>query len=212
MYLVLAICILICKKQTEEQTYSRLKKCFSCCIKTIALWNIFIFIQSLAMSIIPIFVFLIVAPLQTISVLATLATLFLLLVAIVAVLLTCCITCKKSKCTVESVCHCVRVLAIIGFLGSIIIVLGICLFLWWRGVSPEGINGLIFSLFPPLILSAVGWCMQRFLKKDRNTDFWPIWVMYQDFQGRSTFAKHYYIIPRVPCTYIVEFCYTTYIT
>ena len=129
-------------------------------------WNIFLFVQMLLGLIsLPACLLLLIAPLQTISLLCEVC----LMIASLTVLIVCLLQfgrrCHIRTCCFEETCGHLLWYLILAALTVAITFL--YLFLLPQGESLSNARGVVFSLLPPIALSITSWTIKRkFLSKD----------------------------------------------
>ena len=150
---------------------SAIRKIFFCCrclsgsmqskiIQTLVVWHIMIFIQGLAMSAIPVGIFLLINPLWLISVCGSIACFTLFFIVILSYLLHPCITkqnTQKTPCK-RYASTCIRLIGIALSCLFVFHLLTVYLTMVYRNC--EGAFGFLASFLPPLILSITGWCFK----------------------------------------------------
>ena len=160
-------------KDTKLPIPSLIQKIFFCCrcfssnmqskiIQTLAVWQIMIFIQGLAMSAIPVGVFLLINPLWLISVLGSIACALLFGVVFTTYLLHYCTT--KQNQPEEHPCKkytilCLRITEIVLSFFFVVPLLAVYLIMVYR--NADGAIGFLGSFLPSVILSVAGWSLKK---------------------------------------------------
>ena len=155
------VSLLVAIKSTLKSTLPTASPC-SKCLRIILLLNYFVFVQIITGLIsLPLCVFLIISPLQTISILCA-GTLIILLITMSVVCLlqlgdiqirTC-----KYKSTSKVCANFSRHLILVALFATII-----ALYFWLSPTASElsGIERITFSLVPPIALSVIAWVVKR---------------------------------------------------
>ena len=140
-------------------------KCYRV-FQIILLWNIFVFVQIwLGLISLPACLLLLIAPLQTISLLCEAFLMIASLTVLIACLLQFGRRCHIRTCCFEKACGHLLWYLILAALTVAIAFL--YLFLLPQGKSLSNARGVIFSLLPPIALSITSWAIKRkFLSKD----------------------------------------------
>ena len=168
VYLLLAACTPKVSRYPIPSSIRKLCCCWyylcSCCIskhpkvvQTIVLWNILLFIHFTAMTIIPIGVFLLLAPARTILVIATSIIILLTIPIVIVHILEFVASQKRNQSSRFCMYQCIQLAAVIALLALAVNVLLIYV---WLKVDFRGVYGIIWSLLPSFILSLVGWYMK----------------------------------------------------
>ena len=158
----------------------------------IFLWNMFLFVQIwVGLVLLPACIFLIIAPLQTIPILcAALATPPLLMLFIVSLLW------LQNQLHIRNFGYKINALVCIHFFRNMILVaLIIALMVLYFHLSPGGTTlsstgGIIFSLFPSIMLSLTVWGIKRrfFSRKPKKARAEvSVSTEQEDIQGRGIF-------------------------
>ena len=171
IYLLLAACTP--KVPRYPVPYSLRKLCcclsyFSCSciskdskfIQTFVLWNILLFIHFVAMTVIPLGIFLFLSPARTIAVFTALVTFFLSILTIISHNLEFINSQSATMGRPHRVYQCFQLLAVISLLGLVIVILIIYTLLLMKGANTQGVYGVVWSILPSFLLSLVGWYMK----------------------------------------------------
>ena len=142
-------CCLFCSSQTQSKA-----------IQTFVLWNAMVFLQTLALSILPTAIVLIASPLHVIPPLAIVLSLFFTCVVAIAHLI-------PPKHTTRKACMStlLQFICTVLFFG-VVITLTLFYSTMLAYVTSTGMSGFLFQLLPSILLSALGYYMkQKFLNK-----------------------------------------------
>ena len=178
----LIVCAFVCKRNPitvhipfQKCTTNVLFCCCCCCccsthlkskvVQTLALWGIMVFVQHITASLIPVCFAIISRPAEVLSVLALIASTVFCIIMFVVHLLH---QGRVAGCQ-QTAAFCMRVLAIVLFLGLAVVLVTLYLLLLAAGVE-FSFGGLLGSLVPSVILSAVGWYVKKRLLKKKSAD------------------------------------------
>ena len=163
--------LLVAITSTMKSTLPTVGRC-SKCMRIVQLWNYFVFVQIWAgLASLPVCIFLIISPLQNLSILCAVVLFILLIAMSVACLLqlgdiqirTCNYKSNSKVCAHFSMC-------------SIVLPLSLTLATLYFLLSPStselsSVRKVLFSLLPPLVLSVLAWVVKRrFLNKNTRTE------------------------------------------
>ena len=128
-------------------------------IQTLVVWHIMMFIQGLAMSAIPIGIFLLIDPLWSILVLGLFACIILFAVVLVAYLLYQCTTnqSQEHRCKRYTIIS----LKITGIILSLLVIFHLLVVYIIVISISGGAIGFLASFLPPVILSIIGLCLKK---------------------------------------------------
>ena len=145
-------------------------KCYRV-VRIILLWNTFVFIQIwMGLICLPVCIFLLITPLQTISLLCATVGAF----ASIAVTIMCILQlgnqCYARTCKFGRDCghfsRCLILVALFAVVGTFYF------YLLPQGTSISSTRGVIFSLLPPVALSVISWVVKsKFLSKDSTKNY-----------------------------------------
>ena len=169
IFIAMIVHLLIAIKTTQKTALLTTKWCHSKCYRVfpiILLWNTFVFVQILVGLIcLPACLLLLIAPLQTISLLCEAFLMIASLTVLIACLLQFGRRCHIRTCCFEKACGHLLWYLILAALTVAIAFL--YFFLLPQGESLSNTRGVIFSLLPPIALSITSWAIKRkFLSKD----------------------------------------------
>lgn len=149
------ICCRIAKCLTSNT--AELEDSIPCLLKwktcqTLALFNILVFLQTIGVAFIPIFVFLLLYTFRVLSVLVFMASSTFCLVVFVATLLQ--FDAATSRYKTKLFLEAMITFFLFVFLGVIV---ALYLFMLSHGLHTGGLEGFLLSLLPSLILTGLGW-------------------------------------------------------
>ena len=135
-------------------------------VQIILLWNTFVFLQiSMGLICLPVCIFLLITPLQTISVLCAAVATFAITGATTMIILQLGNQCYARTCKFGRDCG-----HFLWYLILVALVAAVCTFYFYllpQGTSISSTRGVIFSLIPPIAISMTSWMVKRkFLSKD----------------------------------------------
>ena len=135
-------------------------------VQIILLWNTFVFLQiGMGLICLPVCIFLLIAPLQTISVLCAAVAIFAMMGATTMIILQLGNQCYARTCKLGRDCG--HFLWYLNLVALVTAVGTLYFYLLPQGTSISSTRGVIFSLFPPIALSMTSWMVKRkFLSKD----------------------------------------------
>ena len=165
----LIVCAIVCKRNTitvpipfQKCTTNVLFCCCCCCCctstlkskagQTLALWGIVVFVQHITASLFPVCFAIISRPAEILSVLALIASTVFCIIMFVVHLLH---QGRVAGCQ-QTAAFCMRVFAIVLFLGLAVMLLTLYLMFLAAGVE-FSFGSFLGSLIPSVILSAAGW-------------------------------------------------------
>ena len=163
----LLVAILISRKAIMANRHD---KCLTIC-QIILLWNMFLFVQIwVGLVLLPVCIFLIIAPLQTIPILCAAIALPLLLMLFIAIMLQLIdqLQIRNWDCKMNAV------VCIHSSRHMILVVLIVALTALYFNLSPGGTTlssteGIIFSFLPSILLSITAWGIKRKLFNIKKT-------------------------------------------
>ena len=123
--------------------------------RILALWSIYVFLHLVSMSALPLFLWVFVRPIRTLTMTTLLISIIFCMTAFIALLIKYLgnITDYKRK-----MCSCIlRPLAIVLFLTALILMLIIYNKLITTGLEANGISGFLASFLPSVVIATIGW-------------------------------------------------------
>ena len=141
-------------------------------LQTFALWNFFIFVQWLAMSVIPVCIVFLIDPISLVSTIGTCCCLLLFIVVAVAYLFH---HCKPSQNQMNACTrwkgHTVMCVRFIGMILAFVVVMQFLFIYYLVRINSNGTARFALSLFPSVAITFIGWWIRKkVLQKNTQTN------------------------------------------